>query len=290
MCYNGGMYLTIDIGGTKTFLAVFDNSGKIIWSQKVPTEKNEFSFLNKLFTQIQQIENHNFRIITIAAPGIVRDNKIIKLGNLDWHNFDLARKLQERLNCPVFIKNDADLATLYESKFYPKKRIIYLTFSTGIGGGIAENGELTPESASFEPGHDIYNFHNEFLEWEDIASCNALKVAYHRTAVQNIYGLKNYIDISRRLALGIVPIIKKQRPDVIIIGGPLGSIFIRFKRVLRYMVKSNLTPPLNAVKIVKAKRPQECVTYGAYLYAKQLSSKKQPTTETLTTLSPNGKQ
>ena len=160
-------------------------------------------------------------------------------------------------DCPIYFENDANLATLYESSFYAG-RVVFLTFSTGIGGGIAEKGKLLPESSKFEPGHKVYTHNEKKAEWEDIAAASALERYYHVDQATELRKKKIMIDAANRIALGLPNIIDKYHPNVIIIGGPMGKIFKRFYKYL----------PNLGVKYRRPKRPLESVIYGCYLFSK----------------------
>ena len=94
------------------------------------------------------------------SPGIVQKNCSVRFGNRDWGTFSLVDTLQGIFSCPIYFENDGNLAAIYESHRLPGKTV-FLTFSTGIGGGIAERGHLLPESDEFEPGDKIYTFNGK---------------------------------------------------------------------------------------------------------------------------------
>jgi predicted NBD/HSP70 family sugar kinase len=173
-------------------------------------------------------------------------------------------------NCKIFFVNDANLATLYEAS-RPNcnaGKSIYLTFSTGIGGGIAKDGKLLLKASdAFEPGHIKYSYNGHSLEWEDIAAAKPLvslyKVKTLQDAVLDDARLEDLVD---RLSLGLLDIIVSESPDTIIIGGPICFIYDKFIQSL----EANLRAKLQATpKFKKAHRPTESVIYGAYLYSKQ---------------------
>lgn len=260
------MFLVIDIGGTKTLIAAFDKRGKKVKSFKFPTSKNQDSFLADLLQNLKDFQKFPVQKIVIALPGKISGISF-KLGNLSWENQKLSffkplKNLFE--DTPIIFMNDANLATYYEAHRY-RKKTVYLTFSTGIGGGIARGGKLLPESSAFEPGHQKYTFNGQLLEWEDIASANAIGATYGCQAT-DVKGKMAFVDIAERMALGLTPIIKNIKPSTIIIGGPMGMIFPKFyKSLLKELKKSNSKLP----KIVPAKHPTESVVYGGYLYAKK---------------------
>ena len=256
------MYLVIDIGATKTLLALFSESGhnpKFIkflnnWDQKV--------FIDELTKNLQSLPASNIQSVIVAIPGIIQKNHQFIFGNLPWQDLDLFTPLKKLYSCDIFFMNDANLATIFECQQLPGKSI-YLTFSTGIGGGIAENGRLAKNSTRFEPGHKKYRFEKQTLEWEDIASARTISTLYGKP-VTEIKDHSAFDDIADRVAIGLTDIIRIHNPNSIVIGGPLGLIFPKFKKLL--IKNLQILSPLP--KIIPAKRPTESVIYGGYIYAK----------------------
>lgn len=262
------MFLCIDIGGTKTLIACISARGRISHRDKFPTPKNLNDFLNKLFIHLKPYQRYSPESIVVAIPGLVQNNQPLWFGNRPWKNPPIARCIKKLFSCPVYLENDANLATVFESKFYSGVSV-YLTFSTGIGGGIAERSHLIqPASNDFEPGHKLYLWDNHSLEWEDIASCNAIGARFGVQAT-SVRGKDNYAEIAKRLALGLTDVIQTYRPETIIIGGPLARRFIRFRTPLRKELKSALPRLKKLPRLVPAKYPTESVIHGMHLYALQ---------------------
>lgn len=266
------MYLTIDIGGTKTEVMLFSNLGCLKQKFRFFTNADPNKFTSDLTNRLQLFltEDYDIKVVAVAFPGIVENNRPLIAPNLpSWQNFDLVALLKGLFKCPIFFANDADLAAIYETKGKPG-RTIYLTFSTGLGGGIAENGRLTPESSSFEPGHDLYVFNGQESEWEDIASASAINAVYGGLITDP---KEDYVfrDIALRVSLGITRIIQTLHPDTIIIGGPLGAVFPSFGSYLEEILRSTLGSHAKLPKIVKAKRPMDATSYGCRLFAQQNS-------------------
>jgi len=85
------------------------------------------------------------KAIAAATPGYVDSEKgiVIKAVNIPgWEYMPLQQSIQDKFNVPVLIGNDARLAILVEWKHGAARshhNIIYLTISTGIGGGVIIN-------------------------------------------------------------------------------------------------------------------------------------------------------
>ena len=251
------MYLSIDIGGTKTLIALFSRRGRIVRRLKFKTAADFDVFVSDLMKVLDGFVNPKIKAVTVAIPGTVQKNCSVSFGNRDWGEVDLYSPIKSRFECPVFFENDASLATLYESHGL-RGKTIFLTFSTGIGGGVAAKGEILPESGKFEPGHKIYTIDGTTAEWEDIAAASALEKHFGVDYATDVRGQDQMKEIARRVALGLPDIVRNYHPNTIVLGGPLGKIF---KLYVKYL-------PNLGIKYRRPKRPLESVVYGGYLYSK----------------------
>ena len=252
------MYLAVDIGGTKTLVALFSKRGRVLRRHKFKTSWQKERFKKDLMRVLAQFSKAKLEAVVVAVPGVVQKNCSVRFGNRDWGDFSLVDDLSQLFDCPIYFENDANLAAVYESHRLPGKTV-FLTFSTGIGGGIAERGRILAESDSFEPGHKIYSINGKSLEWEDIASSSALERTFHVDAATDLRGKKMMMEIAERVYLGIPDIVSKYHPDTIILGGPLGKIFNLYVKYL---------PKNEGVRYRRPKRPLESVIYGCYLFSK----------------------
>lgn len=261
------MYLLIDIGGTKTLLSIANNSGELLHSVKFPTVADQNLYAKTLLQQIRtNFALSSIEAIGVAVPGIIEGNKIKMLGNLPWKNFDLAKLLKDELGAPAYLENDANLAALAEAKRLPG-RTIYLTFSTGIGGGIVDDGILSKKYRNFEPGHEIYTYEGKKSEWEDLAAAKAFTDRFKKY-VQDISDKKIWHEeVPTKISLGLIPIIKELKPDRIIFGGPLGFQLDRYRKPLRKICQDAL-PGKTLPRFYIAKYDQFSVIQGCLLYVK----------------------
>lgn len=251
------MYLAVDIGGTKTLIALFSKRGRVIRRIKFRTSHGNKTFLNDLSNNLKTFTKYKIKSVVVAIPGIVQKNYSVSFGNRKWGNIDIFTPIHDLFDCRIYFENDANLATIYEAKGLSGKTV-FLTFSTGIGGGVVEKGKLL--KSAFEPGHKIYSYNNKDAEWEDIAASSAIEKAYHVDRATDLRGKRIMLDIANRVYLGIPDIVKSMHPDTIILGGPLGKIFRLYEKYL---------PKTTGVKYRRPKRPTESVIYGCYLYARE---------------------
>lgn len=265
------MFLAIDVGGTKTLIATFTQDGKIKKSVKIKTPSDYKKFIGALQACLIRFEAYKFTLACIAIPGLVDRNKGvgIRFGNLDWKNIAIKKDLSTFIKCPIILENDANLGGLSEARniINDYKTAVYITISTGIGSGIITNDIIDPELANSELGQIMLSYNGKIMKWEKFASGKAIKDHYNKMASE-ITDRKTWREICYTFALGINTIIATVQPDVIIIGGSVGTYFNRYKAPLLSELKKLSTPLTPVPPIIKAKRPDEAVIYGCYEMAK----------------------
>lgn len=265
------MYGAVDIGGTKTLIAVFDGGGNIIEQLKFPTPKNYEDFSKELADNVAKLSTKEFQRTVVAIPGTPDRKRGIGIvfGNLPWTNVPVEEDVEKVFNCPVQIENDAKLAALSEAINLKDefKKVFYLTVSTGIGGGIVINGKIDPNFNDNEPGHMILEHRGRFEKWEDFASGRAIYEKYGQKASE-ISDPQIWYVIARNLAVGINTLIAALYPEVIVIGGGVGSHLEKFQDRLEEVLKIYESPMTPVPPIRKAVRAEEAVIYGCYELAR----------------------
>lgn len=143
------MKIGVDLGGSHIGIGLVDNNGTILRKEEMfikEKENIEKTIESFVVEKVMQIEKDNeIESIGIAVPGTVSENKIVKAVNLGIGNYDLATKLEEKLNIKVILKNDAKCSALAEQKYgnmQSYKNGIFLCIGTGIGGAVIFDGKL----------------------------------------------------------------------------------------------------------------------------------------------------
>lgn len=143
--------VAVDIGGTQLRAAFYANEQvKPVSQERVKTLANQPGVFERLTKVIEDVwpKNEKVDAIGVASPGPLNPftGYILSTPNIQqWHNFPLTPKLSEHFGVPVFLDNDANLACLAEWKFGVGKGhhdVLYLTVSTGIGGGVIIDDRL----------------------------------------------------------------------------------------------------------------------------------------------------
>jgi len=274
------MYLTIDVGGTKTLLAVFNSEGKIEKQQKFPTPKDYNQFIGELRNNIEQICAGGLKptACSVALPGIMnRETGIVfAFGNLDWENINISEKLQDILTCPIYIENDANLAGLAEahSLLGEFRKVLYVTISTGIGGVYVIDGVMDPDTIDAEIGHTLFEYKGRLTRWEDFASGKAI-VAQTGKMASEITDPADWYLVARNIAVGLINAIATLTPECVVLGGGVGSHLEKFKEKLQEELETYDDKLITLPEIRKAQHPEEAVVYGGYLLCKQHAQNQQ---------------
>ena len=261
------MYLGVDVGGTKTLLAVFTKDGKLKQSVKFSTPQNYSQFLDALTENIQALDVEDFSACCIAIPGVIdRDKEIgLDFGNLPWQNVHIVEFLEKFLKTPVLLENDAKLAGLYEASNIKDryKKVLYITISTGIGISLIIDGVIDTNIGD-GGGHSLMLQNGkETISWEELASGKAITKKYGKQASE-INDPEIWKVISRKFALGLIDVISLLQPEVVVIGGGVGSHFKKFGAYLKTDLKKYEMPIMKIPPVIPAKRPEEAVIYGCY--------------------------
>jgi len=244
----------VDIGGTKIGVGAVTETGKILNRVECPTSPAEGfpSAMRRTKEMLHAAARHagaEFAGIGIACPGpldpfsgIVGD-----VGTLPtWQGGNFVSVLGEEFGVRVAVENDADAVALAEAHWGAARgrdRFLYITVSTGIGGGIVLAGELYRgvDGAHPEMGHQVIDASGPLCYcrahgcWESLASGPAMTAwmqverpeAGELTAAQICEVARQGDKLACRaveregyyLGLGLANLVTLFAPDMIALGG-----------------------------------------------------------------------
>lgn len=267
------MYLAIDIGGTKTLLATFDRSGKLLDKTRFETPVSYEYFVLSLAECFEKNKHPGkYELCVAGAPGKIdrTTGTGVAFGNLPWENVPLGTDIQNITGVKTIIENDANLAGLSEailvSKQYPKA--LYVTISTGIGGILIIDGKIDPDLADTEFGHMMFEHQGKLQRWQEFASGKAIYQKFGLPA-KDITDPSAWYVISRNIAIGLTNVVSTLNPDVVIIGGGVGTYFNKFEARLKEEMILLGSDVVNLPPLLAAQRAEDAVLYGCYELAKQ---------------------
>jgi glucokinase len=311
--------LTLDLGGTNIKAALVTPEGRLEYFGSYATlaERGPAKLIDRMVSIVEDIviknklELDKMPVIAIAAAGILDINNGIVTASPSlpgWRNIRLREILSEKLGVNIHLINDASAAALGEHRLGAGKglkNLIYLTVSTGIGGGIIINNELYTgtDGCAGELGHMIVETNGpecncgSFGCLEIMASGTALasetvkriKDGEISQVMDMVNGITENITAekvalaARRgdplacsmvnrvafyLGIGMSNIINIFNPEMIIIGGGLSKMGEMLLRPARKVVRERaLRFPSRNTRIVRARLGDNAGTIGAALSA-----------------------
>ncbi|MFG3255906.1 ROK family glucokinase [Streptomyces sp. NPDC048172] len=143
-----GLTIGVDIGGTKIAAGVVDEEGTILETSTVPTPPTPDAVIDAIADAVRQASSsYEVEAVGIGAPGYVDDKRatVLFTPNLSWRHEALKDKVEQRIDVPVVIENDANAAAWGEYKFgvgTGHGEVVCITIGTGLGGGVIIGGKL----------------------------------------------------------------------------------------------------------------------------------------------------
>jgi len=281
------MLLAIDIGGTKFTLAAFDGERMVRRESRATDAAGGRSWMLGQIEQIVRLWRNEISIercgIGFGGPVDFASQKVVLSTHVSgWSDFDLCGFVRELTNAPTVMDNDANVGAIGEAVFGAGQgcpALFYMTLSTGIGGGIYQDGRVWRGADSYagEIGHlTIRPDGPECLCgargcFERMCCGLWLQRDHGRSAIdlmQNSDFVSRYVI---DLALGLKAAIMLLNPHRIVIGGGItkagDQLFVPLRTELRRQVTSWSSA---RVDCVPARLGDDSVLYGALRLASDM--------------------
>jgi glucokinase len=239
----------VDIGGTKFAVGMLRETGEVLTRAETPSmpERGAADGIARIVRMLRETAEEageDLQGIGIGCTGPVYP-LTGKLGRIEflpgWEGINLVEEFQRTFGVHVAIENDADAAALAEFAWGAGKtagRFIYITISTGIGGGIILDGRLYRGADGSHPeiGHHVIDpsgpqcFCGARGCWESLASGPALArragmSSAHAVCQAARQGEADALAAVEQegfyLGLGLANLVTLFVPDVIALGGGL---------------------------------------------------------------------
>ena len=312
--------LTVDIGGTTILIALVSTEGEILAREYCPTVAEEgprpvidrmLSAIDKLLKS-RNISPSQLHSISIAAAGAIDvDSGIVTMSPSlpGWVDVPLRDTVEAAYGISTFLLNDANAAALGEHRFGAGRgsaNLVYITVSTGIGGGIIIDNNLysgTSGSAG-DVGHMTIDVNGPVCNCgstgclETLASGTAVareainrikngersSLAETKDGIENItaekvgqaaregdaLALAVVSRAARYLGVGLANLVNILNPDIIIVGGGLSKLGDLLLEPAREVMRERaFRLPARAVRIVPSQLGDDAGVLGAVLFAHQ---------------------
>jgi glucokinase len=311
----------IDIGGTKIALGLSDLEGRAALPfRRFPTDvgRGPHRILEQALDELGKMAGE--ARARVAAVGVGcggplnrRRGLILSPANLPgWDEFPIVELIRARLDVPLLLDNDANAAALAEHEYGAGRgagNMVYMTISTGIGGGLIVGGRLIHGvgDAAGEVGHMIVEPNGTpcgcgsrgCLE----TICSGTSIA-RRAAERLADGTRSSVlleggglkDITAKavadaaragdalasevwdetieyLALGVGNVIAAFAPEAVVLGGGVSTAGEQLLGPLRRRVNESVKiAPVEEIRIVQAALGGDSGVYGALILGRQALS------------------
>lgn len=165
------LLLALDFGGTKLSAAIL-NDGESTWRDVrrifSPPDADAGYDLHTMFQMAKELlQSRRPAAIGVSFGGPVdHDSGVVRLSHHvpGWEDTPLAQQLEDTFGAPAAVDNDANVAALGEQRFGAGQgfgHLLYVTVSTGVGGGWILNGQpwRGAEGMAGEIGHTVVDPH-----------------------------------------------------------------------------------------------------------------------------------
>jgi glucokinase len=293
----------VDIGGTKIAVGIVDEKGSVLWRVDAPTEAERgYSVgLQKITEMLREVSRRSgaaIRGIGIGSTGML-DPIRGEWSDVDflpgWERKNPVKDLSRAFGVSAAMENDGDagaLAEAYRGAGKGKRRVVYVTVGTGIGGGIILDGQLYRGVAGSHPeiGHHVMEASGPECTcgfrgcWEALAAGSAMEKWYeeNRPAAERDgkpVSARQICELARKrnefakrtvdreglyLGLGLANLIGLFVPDVIVLGGGMMQSADLYLGKIREVIRSGCRfVPAEKTEIVLAALGEEANLIGA---------------------------
>jgi len=306
----------IDIGGTKIALGLAGLDAQLLSLSRLPTQielgpdRIMQAALDQLEQMTQEIDAQIAAIgVCCGGPLDRRKGLILSPPNLPgWDEFPIMNVVNERFGVPALLDNDANAAALGELHYGAGRGLqdlMYMTISTGIGGGLIVRGEVVHgvADAAGEVGHMTVQPDGPLCGCgsrgclEVLCSGTAIaRRARERLSSGNVHSSMNGKNITAKvvaeaardgdilarevwdetvyyLAIGIGAVISILAPEVVILGGGVSLAGDQLLKPLTEQVKSrSKLLPADKINILQAALAGDSGVYGTLFLAQRAAA------------------
>lgn len=288
--------LGIDIGGTRLRVAVIEETGQVLARQEVFTQAQAGpdAVIGQIVEIADRIAPDRGGIIGagISCPGPLDTTRGLAMGIptlAGWDNIPIADMIGSALGLPVRLENDGIAAAMGEWTFGAGKglnNIVYVTISTGIGGGVVIDGRVAHGRMGMAAhiGHMIVERDGEACScgnhgcWEAYASGTAFgrriarralvdlpdpKAVFAAASAGDARALELVAEQADWLGVGIANLLHLYSPDAVLLGGGVANGFALLWPGITARLAVSAMPAFKAVPVKPAGLGENAGLIGA---------------------------
>lgn len=302
-------YLAVDLGGSRARVATSDKELALSGRLDEPTDHSsgpegvvaQLARMCRQSCDLSGVHLTDIGLLVVASPGPLdtREGIVFDPPNLlGWKEVPLGQMLRTALGVPALIVNDANAAALGEFHFGAgrgTRNLVYLTISTGIGGGVVVDGSLLEGTTGSggELGHMTIDRNGPLCPCGNIGCLEALgsgRAIARRYAEAQTAGASQratgvpatahdiaqrgeqgdelarqiFDDAMRAVGTGVVNCVNIFNPDVVVLGGGITNVGERLFSPVREMVARYALPrPRASVQVLLAQLGPDVGLIGA---------------------------
>ena len=230
------VFIGLDIGGTKFMVAAADETGAIVRRERAATSTSlseDLDSLNRMIASVSQGEQILGMGAAVGGPLDWENGIVSPLHQPAWRDIPLKQIMSSRWNCPFYVDVDTNVAALGEYYFgnVDASRFLYLTLSTGMGGGFLLDGGIYRGGlggAHPEVAHQAVAYHcqNPAALHCECGSPDCLEALVSGNGIRRIYGkpaeelgTAEWEEVSYNFGQGLRNLAAMYAPDLIRVGG-----------------------------------------------------------------------
>lgn len=229
------VYIGLDIGGTKLMVGAADADGNLLRRTRATTPRaldEGVELLHRMIEEVAAGDAIGGIGAAIGGPLDWERGIVSPLHQPEWREVPLKTMMEARWHAPFFVDVDTNVAALgeYRALAQPPRLLLYLTLSTGMGGGFVVDGNLYrgQNGAHPEVGHQGIPYrcrHPERIRC-DCGAPDCLEALISGNGIRRIYGkaaedldAAEWDEVAFNLGQGLRNLATIYLPDLIVLGG-----------------------------------------------------------------------
>jgi transcriptional regulator of PTS gene len=269
----------LDLRPDRAILAVVDLSGRFLSRETIATYSDPKKTISQIGKRMRALRKQNplksFKGVGVSLPGRVHPTmqRILLATNMNWHEFDLKKAIEQVSGLQVEIDNDANVCLISElwfGRLQGAKNVVLVAVAEGVGAAILTGGHMYSGSNGLagEFGHVSVDPAGPLCQcgqkgcWEMVASSRAAIRTFNAVAkrkAKDIYELLQLgqngdpnavyalTEQARALGRGMRLITATLSPELILVVGDITTVWERCGPIVAQELASSMltgSPPL----------------------------------------------